>query len=148
MRKSDVPQNLIIDTGFWIGFYDERDAHHAKAVELAVYLEDCHVLIPWPSLYETLNSRFVRRSAQLHGFELLLHKPGTVLLSDARYREQALASVASLNRQTRGRGMSLVDIVIRAMIEDVNIRIDALITFNKPDFLAACLSRQVEILGD
>jgi hypothetical protein len=82
----------------------------------------------------------------LRRFELLVHKPGTVRLPDERYRDQALTNVFSLNR--RGRGMSLVDVVIRAMIEDVNIKVDALMTFNRPDFLDVCLSRRVEMLSD
>src|SRR5262249_46577904 len=144
-RRSEVPQNLILDTGFWIGLYNERDEHHEKAVEFALLFDYCNLLIPWPSLYETLNSGFVMRSALLHRFELLLDRPGTLRLSDELYREQALVNVSLLNRGRgrRARGISLVDIIIRAMIEDVNIKIDALITFNRPDFLEVCLSRRV-----
>jgi len=146
MRRREVPQNLMLDSGFWIGLYDTSDEHHDRAVELALYFDYCHLLIPWPSLYETLGTRFVQRTQWLRRFELLLHKPGTVRLPDERHRDQALAYVLRLNRG--GRGMSLVDMVIRAMIEDVNIRIDALMTFNRPDFLDVCLSRHVVMLSD
>ena len=38
--------------------------------------------------------------------------------------------------------------VIRAMIEDVNIKIDALITFNRQDFLEVCLARKIKLISE
>jgi len=146
MRKNEVPQNLILDTGFWIAFYEASDEHHAKARELAAYFDFSNLLIPWPSLYETLGTRFTRRAMWLSSFEPILSKSGTVLLPDEAYRSSALASVFLLNRT--GRGISLVDMVIRAMIEDVNIKIDAMITFNRQDFLEVCLARNIELISE
>jgi hypothetical protein len=39
MRRNDVPQNLMLDSGFWIGLYDTSDEHHERAVELALYFD-------------------------------------------------------------------------------------------------------------
>ena len=82
----------------------------------------------------------------MSNFEPILSKSGTVLLPDEAYRSSALASVFLLNRT--GRGISLVDMVIRAMIEDINIKIDAMITFNRQDFLEVCLARNIELISE
>lgn len=70
-----MPQNLILDTGFWITFYEASDEHHAKARELAAYFDFSNLLIPWPSLYETLGTRFTRRAMWLSNFEPILSNP-------------------------------------------------------------------------
>lgn len=41
---------------------------------------------------------------------------------------------------------SLVDLIIRAMLLDVNLRIDALITFNSADFEDICWKKNIELL--
>jgi len=42
--------------------------------------------------------------------------------------------------------ISLCDVLIRLLIEDVNLRIDALLTFNEKDFVDVCRKRRGEIL--
>jgi hypothetical protein len=44
------------------------------------------------------------------------------------------------------RPISLVDMVIRYILDDVNIRKDCLLTFNRRDFVDVCRKRQIEIL--
>ena len=60
MRRSEVPKNLLLDSGFWYALYDVRDPFHEQADAFAKYLDFYTLVIPWPSLYETLNTRFVR----------------------------------------------------------------------------------------
>ena len=55
-----MPKNLLLDSGFWYAFYDARDQYHEEATHFTEYLEFYNLLIPWPSLYETLDTRFVR----------------------------------------------------------------------------------------
>ena len=40
----------------------------------------------------------------------------------------------------------LVDSVLFAMIDDINVRIDAMLTFNSRDFRQICLVNKVELL--
>ena len=141
-----MPETLILDTGFWIGLYESSDANHEKATTLAAYLDLCTLLLPWPSLYETLNTRFVRRTAWMRAFEQLFSRPGTILLPDDAYRHDALTQVFRGHHSRSG--ISLVDMVIRAMIADTNINIDAMITFNRRDFFDVCQARNIAILSD
>ena len=52
---------LLVDTGFFIALFDPRDNHHIDACEKQEYLENLSIVIPWPILYETINTRLVKR---------------------------------------------------------------------------------------
>jgi hypothetical protein len=145
MRRIEVPKNLLLDSGFWYALYDTRDPSHQQAADFAEYLDFYTLLIPWPSLYETLNTRFVRRHAWLPPFEKYVHRQASVILSDELYRDMALNNVLSIVRGWRA--MSLVDMVIRLMIADLNIKIDAMMTFNQNDFADICATRHIEIIS-
>jgi hypothetical protein len=146
MRRLEVPKNLLLDSGFWYALYDARDQYHEEATQFTEYLEFYNLLIPWPSLYETLNTRFVRHPEWLRAFEHYLHRPDIVRLPDEGYRDTALNSVLSIGRGWRS--ISLVDMVIRSMIADPNIKIDVMITFNQDDFTDVCLTRNIEIISE
>lgn len=148
MRKFySMAKNLLLDTGFWYALYDERDSHYEGAQILAELLLDFNnLVIPWPSLYETLNTRFIRRRAWLESFATYLTRINTVRLPDEMYRQYALGSV--LRNQTRGRSLSLVDAIIRLALEDPDVKIDAMVTFNQADFYDTCASRNIELISD
>lgn len=137
-----MAKSIIADSGFWIGLFNARDAHHSCACSIEEFLETHSVVIPWPSLYETLNTRLMRRQSDKDRFNAYLRRDSTVLLEDAKYKKTSLRYV--LNQ--RGTAHSLVDHVIRSMLEDSNIRVDALITFNPGDFIDVCQARGIEIL--
>ena len=46
----------------------------------------------------------------------------------------------------RKRPLSMVDCLIRLMIEDVNVKLHYLATFNHRDFLDVCAARRIEII--
>jgi len=140
-----MAKNIIIDTGFWYAFYDKRDGHHEDAGILIDEISSHNLIVPWPSLYETLNTRFVRRSQWLDSFENYLKKKNIHIVSDEDYRDFAFKNLWILNR-LKNNSYSLVDIVIRCMIEDENLRINALLTFNPSDFHDVCYRNSVEIL--
>jgi len=139
-----MPKNVILDSGFWFALYDERDEHHNAAQDFAKFLHIHSLLIPWPSLYETLNTRFVRRQKWLISFSSLLKGNNIKRLPDVKYREQCLESL--LNPLPQKRIFSLVDLIIRGIIQDMSIRIDSVATFNIKDFADVCKKRRVEIL--
>ena len=140
---SSFGKTVIIDTGFWYAFYNERDPYHKEAEEKADLLETATILIPWPSLYETFNSRFAKNTLAARHFEKLLRQTHVVRLSDEPYRESALevaiASVAT-------RSFALVDVVIRLILDDINVRKHGLLTFNQRDFGDLCRKHQIEML--
>lgn len=104
MRKS-----ILIDTGFWIALYDERDPYHHKAINLLDLIPGNDVLIPWPTLYETINTRFCKNKSTLAGFESFIKTQNTLLISDLYYRDGNLLEVFEGSRT-----LSLVDRVIRS----------------------------------
>lgn len=138
-----MAKNIIADSGFWFALFNERDAYHEEALVLEEDLHVHKIVVPWPTLYETLNTRFLRRRHDVVKIKSFLENPSTVLLEDSIYREASLRFI--LNNQTDFT-YSLVDLVIRSMIEDVTLSIDALISFNPRDFYDICDSRSIEML--
>ena len=80
---------ILVDTGFLFALYEPRDEHHSKAVEKSEWLDLLPVTLPWPVLYETVNTRFSRRPATMARFDALVQRPGTELLDNAAYRADA-----------------------------------------------------------
>jgi len=137
-------RTVLIDTGFWYAFYDDRDQFHEQAERKGDHLETSTLLLPWPSLYETINTRFVNRNRiAVRRFESLLRKPQVILLPDEPYREAALEAVLGT---VESRGMALVDMVVRLILDDVNVRKHGLLTFNHRDFSDLCRKHRVEML--
>ena len=95
-------------------------------------------------MYETVNTRFSRRRGNLAQFRAIVELPDTVLLDDSPYR---LESYKTLMMTTRtGSPVSLVDTVLRAVLEDVNVSVGAMLTFNHADFADICSKLNVELL--
>ena len=134
-------QGLLVDTGFFIAMYDERDAHHAEAQDKQSLLDVHAIILPWPVLYETINTRFSRRRGIMARFNAVITSGNTALLDDSPYRVEAYRAVAWNVR----RPMSLVDAVLRAIIEDTNVAVGAMLTFNKRDFHDVCRQHSVEL---
>lgn len=114
-------------------------------MDIVDVLENNQVLVPWPTLYEFVNTRLARRKENLYAFEQFLLKPNIKKVSDEVYKESALQKVFELN-VTRRASISLVDEVLRQMILDDNLNIDYLATFNKSDFEYPCQLAKVLIL--
>lgn len=86
---------ILVDTGIFIALFDERDDHHQSACRIEKWLDSQSILLPWPILYETLNTRLVNRlkrdPAGLAKFGAIARSPKTELLDDAPYREMLWA---------------------------------------------------------
>ena len=80
---------LLVDSGFFFALFNPRDQYHADACEKQDWLEELSVVVPWPILYETVNTRFIRRPATIVQFESILLAHDTVLLDDSPYRLEA-----------------------------------------------------------
>ena len=135
---------LLVDTGFFFALFDERDSYHASAREQSEWLDSLSIILPWPVLYETLNTRFSKRRTHLDRFRAIVELPDTVLLDDSPYRLESYDAVMTATRT--GSPISLVDAVLRAIIEDVNVPVDAMLTFDRADFADICSKHDVELL--
>ena len=137
--------NILVDTCFWYALYDARDPDHYKANELVELLDLGKVILPYPTLYETLNTRFTRNKNWTEEFEKVLRNINTQIIDDIDYKENALTLTidSTLNRN---RPLSLVDMIIRLILDDVNIKIDYLISFNTGDFIDLCHKNGIELI--
>ena len=136
---------IIVDTGFWFALFTPKDSDHQVAYKKASILDTARVVFPWPVLYETINTRFVKNSPGLMRMDSLLKGPNAVFIEDDSYRRLALRATIH-ESQAQLRPISLVDMIIRFVIDDPNVRIAAILTFNEGDFADVCRKRNVEML--
>ncbi len=138
--------NIMIDTGYWYALFNARDSHHTKANELLYHLDLGTVIVPYPTLYETINTRFTKNRSGIEEFSKTLSKDNVRFIEDLEYKENALSLTfeATINKN---RPISLVDMVIRLMLEDVNLKIDSLISFNTGDFIDICYRKGIAIIN-
>ncbi|HEX4112273.1 MAG TPA: hypothetical protein VH020_07025 [Stellaceae bacterium] len=136
-----------MDTGYWIALYSPRDRHHARARELADQLSHLSIIFPWPILYETVNTRLARDRDSLFHFEKVVTLSSTVTLDDIPYRDAALSLCFASALHVRPRPISLVDCVIRLILDSTDVKIDGLLTFNSGDFFDICKKRRIELIS-
>lgn len=135
----------LADTGVWYGIFDSRDQHYPEAQIKAEFFDAFKIVIPWPTIYETLRTNFVRKKLALQLFESFLKTHRIEYLDDTFYRNNALDfSLESSLRKHRP--LSMVDCLLRLIIDDPNIKIHYLLTFNPRDFIDVCQKNRVEIL--
>jgi predicted nucleic acid-binding protein len=140
-----VNETVLIDTGYWIALFDPRQGRHAEAEGKEDYLDLLTLLVPWPTVYETLRTRFARRSKWVAEFHELLKQSNVRVLDDGEYRERALDQVREFSVEME-RPISMVDMVCRLMIEDPDVRVDYMLTTNPRDFVDVCERNGVEML--
>lgn len=135
-----MAKSIIIDTGFWFALFDDRDRYHEDALLYFEYIVPHTLVIPWPTLYETLNTRFSRRQSWVEELRRVIRSHSVYYIPDDDYREVSLEHFFSERQR-----FSLVDIIIRNILEDDSIKIDAIITFNEPDFIDVCYKKGIEL---
>ena len=128
---------LLVDTGYFIALHSKRDEHNATAKQYERLLEVRPVVLPWPVLYETINTRFAKRPHILKQIDVIIEKKSTRLLDDSPYRAAAYAKVLQTSPK---RPLSLVDAVLRAVIEDASVQISTLLTFQRKGLLRRLLA--------
>lgn len=138
---------ICTDTGFFLALYEEGDTHHKTAIaHFKRYFENTRnqLVLPWPILYETIRTRFMRDRRKIDQFRRTWRRLELErrlnLLDDTKVRTEALAAcLREADRQTSSyRALSLVDRVTRAFLADDDLRIDAFVTFNPGDFIDIC----------
>lgn len=134
----------MVDSSFWIALADEGDQWSAKTAETLALIEDYTWLIPWPTLYEFINTRLMRRGEKSYGIRRRLRGPGVLYVDDTPYRDRCLEKLTA--DKTFWYTHSLVDSVMRSILEERLLAIDALVTFNRQDFEDVCHQTGVEIL--
>ena len=121
--------NILVDSCFWIALYDHGDQQAERAEAIADQINNENIIIPFPTLYEFVNSRLSRRDAKVQ-FEQLLKRPNIQLLSDDKYRESALENFFIKSKHSFS-DVSLVDEVLKLIISDIDVKIDYIVTFDQ-----------------
>lgn len=121
-------QYVLCDSGFWISLYyplkDPKATEEAQA--LAELIDNCIICIPWPTMYEFLNSKLSKTGGMLE-FQKAVHSSNKILISDSKYKEDALVNLFQANRDTPN-DVSLVDEVLKLIINDRDYRFDYFIS--------------------
>ena len=138
-------QNVLVDTGIWFAMFDPRDQYAKDIEEKAKIVERCHVVLPWPTVYETVRTRMAKNRFALQQFKSYLARPHVEYLDDTSYREAAL-ELAFESSLRRSRPLSMVDCLIRLILGDINVKVDYLATYNVMDFEDVCRRRRIEIV--
>lgn len=136
--------NIIADTCFWIALYDASDMHHGWAEKTWNELKEGNkFLIPYPTMYEFLNTKLMWKKENVEFFKRLFDNVNLIQrISDEEYKDAAL----QLSLQWTPRTISLVDHTIRLMLEDTRIKKHALITLNVKDFVDVCHSNNIQMI--
>lgn len=128
---------ILVDTSFFYGIFDKGDQYHSEAKEINIEklsnrLYPCSFVLAWPILYETVNTRFVKRG-HLSKLEEFLRHQRTELFDDMPYRKRIYKSTRERPQELKFRisaDASLVDSILRLMIEDSSAEIRGIITFD------------------
>ena len=140
-------KNFVIDTGFWFALFDSIDDHHKQALDIYELIKENNIIIPFPTLYETINTAFSKQFLWMQKFQEIVNQPNITKLYDEQYRDEALVITYSSSIKQK-RSLSLVDLIIRLILDDPTVRINYLVTFNVGDFSDVCRRRNIEILQD
>jgi predicted nucleic acid-binding protein len=121
---------ILLDTSFWIALYEpHKNIEYAQDAErIAEEIVDQDLIIPFPTLYEFINSRLSRRQTKIE-FQRVLTRPNVTLLPDTEYREQALENFF-LKSNHNYSDISLVDELIKLILQDRSLKIDYLVAFD------------------
>jgi predicted nucleic acid-binding protein len=144
-----------MDAGPLLALYGNKDENRqaVRALFDLYFLDDPYALMiaPFPILYETLASQLTKFSRSIEAmrrdWERLDLSMRIEKVSDVPYREDQLQSCfAEIDRGSRYRSLSLVDRVLRAMMQDRELGISHLFTFNPGDFADVCEACGIEMI--
>ncbi|WP_316834593.1 hypothetical protein [Pedobacter nutrimenti] len=123
--------NILVDTGFWIALYNpEKEVErNTIASRYAEQIIDHNIVVPFPSLYEFVNSKLSRREAK-HEFKKIIERPNVFRISDSKYNEKALDNFFVKSKYGQ-MDVSLVDEIMILMLEDKDLLIHYIVSFDQ-----------------
>jgi len=148
--------NYCVDSGFLFALYGRRDQRNYRERARGYFRHFTNranrFVLPWPVMYEAVNTEVASYRPGLEAFERTLRDfegaEQLVKVDDVPYRDRALQEcLGQFGRDIRGRALSLVDCVLRLILSDRTFRLDGLITLDVRHFRDVCLSRNITILS-
>ena len=140
-----MANRILVDTGFWYAVFNQKDCHKLEAeLLLNKYFDkpEYEIVVPFPTMYELLRTKFVKNKEALEEIRLMFLSGRITRLDDDVYRSDAL----DLTLREPKRNISLVDNIIRLMLDDRSVGAKGLITFNVGDFQDVCQKNRIDIL--
>ncbi|WKW45491.1 hypothetical protein P3875_06780 [Myroides sp. JBRI-B21084] len=126
-------KTILLDTGYWIALCNpEKEKEKQNVVKHITKLIDGNnykIIIPFPTLYEFLNSKLSRKGRQRFHLETELSKQKYEKVYDEKYRKKALENFFK-QFSFVNYDISLVDEIIKEMIEDTTLKTDIIVTFD------------------
>ncbi len=141
-----MKDHILIDAGFLIALAFQHDKFHSDAIAIAKDIGYYNLLCPWPITYEILRTKHTNRFDYLQIVRHFFASDKVILHDDTLYREACLK--ACLNTKMGDRSLSLIDMVLRAIMENNHWNIGYLATFNSKDFIDICGQYNIDLLPD
>ena len=137
---------FLIDTGLWYSRYDARDTAGSRDDMETIFelAQPFDIILPWPIAYETLRTRFTKNKIGMSLFEEELKSPKIQFIDDGKYRDEAIE--LSFESSRNGRPLSMVDCLLRLIMDDSNVQIRYFATWNPRDFHDVCANRRIEMV--
>jgi hypothetical protein len=149
-------RRFLLDSSYLFALYSDEGERSRFALKsfADLFSEEGNVLlVPWPVLYESLNSEF--SSSKTNWLERLsidwsrLRRLNRLeLVDDAPFRQVTVEEWLGFSEEKFGRfrGLSLVDRILMALVEDRTQNVEGLLTFDLRDFSGFCEKRGIEII--
>jgi predicted nucleic acid-binding protein len=137
-------RGFLLDSSYLFALYRE-EGHRTRAASESFrelfYRSGNVLLVLWPILYESFNTEFSSDRRQVlrlqSEWRRLLELKRLIYLDDAPYREtsrdQWWARIPTRSTK-RSRGLSLVDTVLMSVMDDRELGVEAVLTFDLRDF--------------
>lgn len=138
--------NIVLDTGFWRAIFTNDDKYFDTAKQISdKYIDNpsYKILVPYPTMYELLRTEYVANKSATEAIERELGKKCFEKVCDVSYRDTAL----ELTLSDKKRNISIVDNILRLMLEDTNLKIKGIVTFNVRDFADVCKSNDILLIN-
>ena len=94
-------KRLIIDSGVWYAAFDQRDDKYVYSDKILNLLEMHELIVPFPSLYETINTRLLRNKYKQadYLFEYLNDSKKVILVEKPCVRDPRSPSAVDPRKQ-------------------------------------------------
>jgi predicted nucleic acid-binding protein len=140
-----MAKNILLDTGFWFALYEQENPNYNDANTIAKLFENNNIILPCPTIYDAIYSRFAKNRDYLNAFVGFIKKSNVRFINDDESNLKAIRIAFEYSKIGK-RPYNLVDIILREIITDDSVKIDYLCTFNSDDFIDVCKKRNIEIV--
>ena len=119
----------------------DGDQFHQSSIELMEDIKLFHILLPWPVMYEFMRTQFVRDKRVVNRLIRVLKTLKIHYFCDSNYREKAFKQTLEWSSIGK-RDISFVDMILRCILQDINVKVDLIVTCDCSAFTDICKRRE------